>query len=151
MNSLEKLYIKMERISIEELKEKQTYAAIIANTLNDIDQKYIDLLHYIISIDDIKGYKYNYKDIFILKEYLLHLLNNKEYEQDDDGLYTEVNVYEKLWLYMNIDELKFTTLAVNILNDRIDRCKEFYRNIKRGLMSYPFDRYYIYINSNELK
>ena len=119
MNSLEKLYIKMEGISIEELKEKQTYASIIADTLNNIDQKYIDLLHYIICKDDIKGYKYNYKDVYILKEYLLHLLNNKEYEQDDDGLYTEVNVYEKLWLYMNIDELKFTTSAVNILNDRL--------------------------------
>ena len=151
MNSLEKLYIKMEGISIEELKEKQTYAAIIADTLNNIDQRYIDLLHYIISIDDIKGYQYNYKDIYILKEYLLHLLNNKEYEQTADGFLTEVNLYEKLWLYMNINELKFTTLAVNILNDRMDKCKEFYRNIKRGLIQYPFDRYYIYINNNELK
>ena len=151
MNSLEKLYIKMEGISIEELKDKQTYAAIIADILNNIDKKYIDLLHYIISIDDIKGYQYNYKDIYILKEYLLHLLNNKEYEQTADGFLTEVNLYEKLWLYMDINELKFTTSAVNILNDRIDRCKEFYRNIKRGLINYPFDRYYIYINNDNVK
>lgn len=150
MNNLEELYIKMEGISIEELKEKQTYASIIVDTLNNIDQKYIDLLHYIISKDDIKGYKYNYKDIYILKEYLIHLLNNKEYEQTIDGLYTEVNVYKKLWLYMNMDELKFTKSALNILNDKMGKCKEFYRNIKRGLISYPFDRCYIYITNNEL-
>ena len=144
MNSLEKLYIKMEGISIEELKEKQDYAAIIADTLNNIDKKYIDILHYVISKDTIKDYKYNYKDIYILKDYLLHLLNNKEYEQTADGFLTEVNVYEKLWLYMNIDELIFTSKIILYLNNNIDTCKNIYRNIKRSLIKYPIDRAYMY-------
>ena len=95
MNSLEELYIKMEGISIEELKEKQNYAAIIANTLNNIDQRYIDLLHYIICKDTIKGYKYTFNDIYILKEYLLYLLNNKEYE-DLAAMYRKIdNILQK--------------------------------------------------------
>ena len=130
MNSLEELYIKMEGISIKELKEKQNYAAIIANTLNDIDQRYIDLLHYIICKDTIKNYEYNFNDIFILKEYILHLLNNKEYEPTADGFLTEVNVYDKLWLYMKIDELIFTSQVILYLNNNIDTCKNIYRNIK---------------------
>ena len=144
MNSLEKLYINMEGISIKELKEKQTCATIIANTLNNIDKKYIDILHYVISKDTIKDYEYNYKDLYILKEYLLHLLNNKEYEQTTDGFLTEVNVYEKLWLYMDINELIFTSKTILYLNDNIDICKNIYRNIKRGLVNYPFDRAYMY-------
>ena len=144
MNSLEKLYIKMEGISIEELKEKQYYAAIISNTLNNIEQKYIDLLHYIICKDTIKDYKYNFNDIYILKEYILHLLNNKEYEQTADGFLTEVNLYEKLWLYMTIDELIFTSQVILYLNNNIDTCKNIYRNIKRGLIQYPIDRGCIY-------
>ena len=144
MNSLEELYIKMEGISIEELKEKQTYAAIIADTLNNIDEKHINILHYVISKDTIKDYKYNYKDIYILKEYLLHLLNNKEYEQTADGFLTEVNVYEKLWLYMNTEELIFTSKIILYLNNNIDTCKNIYRNIKRGLIQYPIDRGLMY-------
>ena len=144
MNSLEKLYIDMEGISIKELKEKQTYASIISNTLKNIDKKYIDILHYVISKDTIKDYEYNYKDLYILKDYLLHLLNNKEYEQTADGFFTEVNVYEKLWLYMNTDELIFTSKTILYLNDNIDICKNIYRNIKRGLINYPFDRAYMY-------
>lgn len=140
MNSLEKLYIKMEGISTKELKEKQTYAAIIADTLNNIDQKYINLLHYVISKDTIKDYEYNSNDIYILKEYLLHLLNNKEYEQTADGFLTEVNVYEKLYLYMNTEELIFTSQVILYLNNNINTCKNIYRNIKRGLIQYPFDR-----------
>lgn len=144
MNSLEQLYVKMQGISIEELKEKQTYAAIIADTLNNIDQKYIDILHYVICKDTIKDYEYNYKDIYILKDYLLHLLNNKEYEQTADGFLTEVNVYDKLWLYMNIDELIFTSQAILYLNNNIDTCKNIYRNIKRGLIQYPIEKGLIY-------
>lgn len=144
MNSLEKLYVKMQGISIKQLKEKEGYAAIIANTLKNIDQKYIDLLHYIINYDTIKDYEYNYKDIYILKEYLLHLLNNKEYEQTADGFLTEVNVYEKLWLYMNIEELKFTSQVILYLYNNIDTCKNIYRNIKRGLIQYPIDRGLMY-------
>ena len=144
MNSLEKLYIDMEGISIKELKEKQTYASIIANTLNNIDKKYIDILHYVISKDTIKDYEYNYKDLYILKDYLLHLLNNKKYEQTADGFLTEVNVYEKLWLYMDIHELIFTSKIILYLNNNTDTCKNIYRNIKRGLVNYPFDRAYMY-------
>ena len=144
MNSLEELYIKMAGISIKELKEKQNYAAIIANTLNDIDQRYIDLLHYIICKDTIKNYEYNFNDIFILKEYILHLLNNKEYEPTADGFLTEVNVYDKLWLYMKIDELIFTSQVILYLNNNIDTCKNIDRNIKRGLIQYPIDRGCIY-------
>lgn len=144
MNSLEKLYIDMEGISIKELKEKQNYASIISNTLKNIDKKYIDILHYVISKDTIKGYKYNYKDLYILKDYLLHLLNNKEYAQTADGFLIEVDVYEKLWLYMNTNELKFTSKTILYLNNNIDICKNIYRNIKRGLVNYPIDRGYIY-------
>ena len=144
MNSLEKLYIDMEGISIEKLKEKQTYAAIIANTLKNIDKKYIDILHYVISKDTIKDYEYNYKDLYILKDYLLHLLNNKEYEQTADGFLTEVNVYEKLWLYMNTNELIFTSKIILYLNNNIYICKNIYINITRGLIDYPFDRAYMY-------
>ena len=144
MNSLEKLYIDMEGISIEKLKEKQTYASIIANTLNNIDKKYIDILHYVISKDTIKDYKYNYKDLYILKDYLLHLLNNKEYKQTINGLYIEITLYDKLWLYMSMNELIFTSTIILYLNDNIDICKNIYRNIKRGLINYPFDRAYMY-------
>ena len=144
MNSLEKLYIDMEGISIKELEKKQTYASIISNTLKNIDKKYIDILHYVISKNTIKDYEYNFNDIYILKEYLLHLLNNKEYEQTSDGLYIEITLYDKLWLYMNIDELIFTSKVILYLYDNIDICKNIYRNIKRGLVKYPVDRAYIY-------
>ena len=76
--TLEKLYLDMEGISEVELGTKKVYAKVISDNLKSIDERHLDLLHYVIddkSIKEIKGINYKSTDIFALKEYLLDLLH----------------------------------------------------------------------------
>lgn len=137
MTELERLYLKMENISEPEIGSKQVYAKVIVDILKNVDKRHLDVLHYVIDNTSIKGIKgitdYKSTDIFALKEYLLSLIDNK---------YCDVE--EELWLHLSLNELKFITQAVNILKKNEDVARNLLKNIRRGLVKYPFDRAYMY-------
>ena len=136
MTNLEKMYLEMENISEVQLGTKKVYAKVISDTLKSIDKRHIDLLHYVIddkSIKGIEGIKYKSTDIFTLKEYLLSLIDNNY-----------CNTEEELWLHSSLDELKFIAQAIYVLKNNEDVARSLLKNIRRGLVKYPFDRAYMY-------
>ena len=140
---LEKKNIEIERISEVELGTKKVYAKVISDNLKSIDERHIDVLHYVIdntsiNIKGIKGIT-NYKstDIFALKEYLLDLLHCEK-------VHTISSIEEELWINLSLDELKFIAQAINILKNNESIAISTLRNIRRGLVKYPFDRVYMY-------
>ena len=139
MTNLEKLYLDMEGISEVELGTKKVYAKVIVDNLKSIDERHLDLLHYIIgnkSIKGIEGITYKTTDIFALKEYLLDLLHCEKYNT--------ISIEEELWLNLTLDELKFIAQAIYILKNNEDVAGNLLKNIRRGLVKYPFDRVYMY-------
>ena len=137
--TLEKLYLDMEGISEVELGTKKVYAKVISDNLKSIDERHLDLLHYIIgnkSIKGIEGITYKTTDIFALKEYLLDLLHCEKYNT--------ISIEEELWLNLTLDELKFIAQAIYILKNNEDVAGNLLKNIRRGLVKYPFDRVYMY-------
>ena len=135
MTNLEKIYLCMEEISELEMGTKKVYAKVISDTLKSIDKRHIDLLHYVIDDKSIKGIDYKSTDIFALKEYLLDLLHCEKYNT--------ISI-EELWLNLSLDELKFIAQAINILKNNEDIATNILKNIRRGLVKYPFDRAYMY-------
>lgn len=138
--TLEKLYLDMEGISEVELGTKKVYAKVISDNLKSIDERLIDILHYVIdnkSIKGIKGIDYKSTDIFALKEYLLDLLHCEK-------VHTISSIEEELWLNLTLDELKFIAQAIHILKNNESIAISILRNIRRGLVKYPFDRIYMY-------
>lgn len=137
--TLEKLYLDMEGISEVELGTKKVYAKVISDTLKSIDERHLDLLHYVIGDKSIKGIEgitdYKATDIFSLKEYLLDLLHCEKVQ-------TISSIEEELWSNLTLDELKFTAQAINILKNNEDIAINILRNIRMGLVKYPFDRAY---------
>lgn len=139
MTNLEKLYLDMEGISEVELGTKKIYAKVISDNLKSIDERHLDLLHYVIgdkSIKGIEGITYKATDIFALKEYLLDLLHCEKVQT--------ISLEEELWLNLSLDELKFTAQAIYILKNNEDLARNLLKNIRRGLVKYPFDRVYMY-------
>lgn len=139
MTNLEKLYVEMEGISEVELGTKKVYAKVISDNLKSINERHLDLLHYIIgnkSIKGIEGITYKTTDIFALKEYLLDLLHCEKYNT--------ISIEEELWLNLTLDELKFIAQAIYILKNNEDVAGHLLKNIRRGLVKYPFDRVYMY-------
>lgn len=139
MTNLEKLYLDMEGISEVELGTKKVYAKVISENLKSIDERHLDLLHYVIgdkSIKGIEGITYKATDIFALKEYLLDLLHCEKVQT--------ISLEEELWLNLSLDELKFTAQAIYILKNNEDLARNLLKNIRRGLVKYPFDRVYMY-------
>lgn len=139
MTNLEKLYLDMEGISEVELGTKKVYAKVISDNLKSIDERHLDLLHYVIgdkSIKGIEGITYKATDIFALKEYLLDLLHCEKVQT--------ISLEEELWLNLSLDELKFTAQAIYILKNNEDLARNLLKNIRRGLVKYPFDRVYMY-------
>ena len=137
--TLEKLYLDMEGISEVELGTKKVYAKVISDNLKSIDERHLDLLHYIIgnkSIKGIEGIEYKSTDIFALKEYLLDLLHCEKVQT--------ISLEEELWLNLTLDELKFIAQAIYILKNNEDVAGNLLKNIRRGLVKYPFDRVYMY-------
>lgn len=110
MTNLEKLYLQMEGISEVELGTKKVYAKVISDNLKSINERHLDLLHYIIGNKSIKGIEgitdYKATDIFALKEYLLDLLHCEKYNT--------ISIEEELWLNLTLDELKFIAQAIYI-------------------------------------
>ena len=108
--TLEKIYLDMEGISEVELGTKKVYAKVISDNLKSIDERHLDLLHYIIGNKSIKGIEgitdYKATDIFALKEYLLDLLHCEKYNT--------ISIEEELWLNLTLDELKFIAQAIYI-------------------------------------
>ena len=97
-------------------------------------------MHYVIdnkSIKGIKGIDYKSTDIFALKEYLLDLLHCEK-------VHTISSIEEELWLNLTLDELKFIAQAIHILKNNEDLARSLLKNIRRGLVKYPFDRVYMY-------
>ena len=136
MTNLERMYVEMEGISEVEMGTKQVYAKVIADTLKSIDKRHLDVLHYVIDNTSIKGIKaitYKATDIFALKEYLLSLIDNNYCDTE-----------EELWLHSSLDELKFIAQAINVLKNNEDVARSLLKNIRRGLVKYPFDRAYMY-------
>lgn len=139
MTNLEKLYLDMEGITEVELGTKKVYAKVISDNLKSINERHLDLLHYIIgnkSIKGIEGIEYKSTDIFALKEYLLDLLHCEKYNT--------ISIEEELWLNLTLDELKFIAQAIYILKNNEDVAGNLLKNIRRGLVKYPFDRVYMY-------
>ena len=139
MTNLEKMYLEMEGISEVELGTKKVYAKVIVDNLKNIDKRHIDVLHYVIgdkSIKGIEGIEYKSTDIFALKEYLLDLLHCEKYNT--------ISIEEELWLNLTLDELKFIAQAIYILKNNEDVAGNLLKNIRRGLVKYPFDRVYMY-------
>ena len=139
MTNLEKMYLEMEGISEVELGTKKVYAKVIVDNLKNIDKRHIDVLHYVIgdkSIKGIEGIEYKSTDIFALKEYLLDLLHCEKYNT--------ISIEEELWVNLTLDELKFIAQAINILKNNEDVAGNLLKNIRRGLVKYPFDRVYMY-------
>ena len=136
MKNLEKMHLEMENISEVELGTKKVYAKVISDTLKSIDKRHIDLLHYVIDNKSINGFSYKSTDIFALKEYLLDLFHCEKVNT--------ISIEEELWLNLSLDELKFIAQAINVLKNNEDVAINILRNIKRGLVKYPFDRAYIY-------
>ena len=139
MTNLEKLYLDMEGITEVELGTKKVYAKVISDNLKSINERHLDLLHYIIgnkSIKGIEGITYKTTDIFALKEYLLDLLHCEKYNT--------ISIEEELWLNLTLDELKFIAQAIYILKNNEDVAGNLLKNIRRGLVKYPFDRVYMY-------
>ena len=139
MTNLEKLYLQMEGISEVELGTKKVYAKVISDNLKSINERHLDLLHYIIgnkSIKGIEGIEYKSTDIFALKEYLLDLLHCEKVQT--------ISLEEELWLNLTLDELKFIAQAIYILKNNEDVAGNLLKNIRRGLVKYPFDRVYMY-------
>lgn len=139
MTNLEKLYLEMEGITEVELGTKKVYAKVISDNLKSINERHIDVLHYIIgnkSIKGIEGITYKTTDIFALKEYLLDLLHCEKYNT--------ISIEEELWLNLTLDELKFIAQAIYILKNNEDVAGNLLKNIRRGLVKYPFDRVYMY-------
>ena len=140
---LEKMYIEIEGISEVELGTKKVYAKVISDNLKSIDERHIDVLHYVIdntsiNIKGIKGITdYKSTDIFALKEYLLDLLHCEK-------VHTISSIEEELWLNLTLDELKFIAQAIHILKNNESIAISILRNIRRGLVKYPFDRVYMY-------
>ena len=140
---LEKMYIEIEGISEVELGTKKVYAKVITNNLKSIDERHIDVLHYVIdntsiNIKGIKGITdYKSTDIFALKEYLLDLLHCEK-------VHTISSIEEELWMNLSLDELKFIAQAIHILKNNESIAISILRNIRRGLVKYPFDRVYMY-------
>ena len=137
---LEKMYIEIEGISEVELGTKKVYTKVISDNLKSIDKRLIDVLHYVIdnkSIKGIKGIDYKSTDIFALKEYLLDLLHCEK-------VHTISSIEEELWLNLTLDELKFIAQAIHILKNNEDLARSLLKNIRRGLVKYPFDRVYMY-------
>ena len=140
MTNLEKMYLKMEGISEVQLGIRQVYAKVISDNLKNIDERHLDVLHYVIdnkSIKGIKGITYKATDIFALKEYLLDLLHCEKVQ-------TISSIEEELWLNLTLDELKFIAQAIYILKNNEDVAGNLLKNIRRGLVKYPFDRVYMY-------
>lgn len=139
MTNLEKLYLDMEGITEVELGTKKVYAKVISDNLKSIDERHLDILHYVIgdkSIKGIEGITYKTTDIFALKEYLLDLLHCEKYNT--------ISIEEELWLNLTLDELKFIAQAIYILKNNEDVAGNLLKNIRRGLIKYPFDRVYMY-------
>lgn len=140
MTNLEKMYLKMEEISEVELGTKKVYAKVISDTLKSIDERIIDLLHYVIDDKSIKGIEgitdYKSTDIFALKEYLLDLLHCEKVHT--------IFIEEELWLNLTLDELKFIAQAIYELKNNETQAINILKNIRRGLVKYPFDRAYMY-------
>ena len=139
MTNLEKLYLDMEGITEVELGTKKVYAKVISDNLKSINERHLDVLHYIIgnkSIKGIEGITYKTTDIFALKEYLLDLLHCEKYNT--------ISIEEELWLNLTLDELKFIAQAIYILKNNEDVARSLLKNIRRGLVKYPFDRVYMY-------
>ena len=139
MTNLEKLYLQMEGISEVELGTKKVYAKVISDNLKSINERHLDVLHYIIGDKSIKGIEeieYKSTDIFALKEYLLDLLHCEKYNT--------ISIEEELWLNLTLDELKFIAQAIYILKNNEDVAGNLLKNIRRGLVKYPFDRVYMY-------
>lgn len=140
---LEKMYIEIEGISEVELGTKKVYAKVISDNLKSIDERHIDVLHYVIdntsiNIKGIKGITdYKSTDIFALKEYLLDLLHCEK-------VHTISSIEEELWINLSLDELKFIAQAIHILKNNESIAISILRNIRRGLVKYPFDRVYMY-------
>ena len=140
MTNLEKLYLDMEGISEVELGTKKVYAKVISDNLKSINERHLDVLHYIIgdkSIKGIEGITYKATDLFSLKEYLLDLLHCEK-------VHTISSIEEELWLNLTLDELKFIAQAIYILKNNEDVAGNLLKNIRRGLVKYPFDRVYMY-------
>lgn len=137
---LEKLYLEMEEISEVELGTKKVYAKVISDTLKSIDERIIDLLHYVIDDKSIKGIEgitdYKSTDIFALKEYLLDLLHCEKVHT--------IFIEEELWLNLTLDELKFIAQAIYELKNNETQAINILKNIRMGLVKYPFDRAYMY-------
>ena len=141
MTNLEKLYLDMEGISEVELGTKKVYAKVISDNLKSVNERHLDVLHYIIGNKSIKGIEWitDYKatDIFALKEYLYDLLHCEK-------VHTISSIEEELWLNLTLDELKFIAQAIYILKNNEDVAGNLLKNIRRGLVKYPFDRVYMY-------
>ena len=141
MTNLEKMYLKMEGISKVQLGIRQVYAKVISDNLKSIDKRLIDVLHYVIDNKSIKGIEgitdYKATDIFALKEYLYDLLHCEK-------VHTISSIEEELWLNLTLDELKFIAQAIYILKNNEDVARNLLKNIRRGLVKYPFDRVYMY-------
>ena len=135
--TLEKLYLDMEGISEVELGTKKVYAKVISDNLKSINERHIDVLHYIIGNKSIKGINYKSTDIFALKEYLLDLLHCEK-------VHTISSIEEELWVNLTLDELKFIAQAIYILKTNEEVAINLLKNIRRGLVKYPFDRGYMY-------
>ena len=141
MTNLEKLYLDMEGISEVELGTKKVYAKVISDNLKSVNERHLDVLHYIIGNKSIKGIEgitdYKATDIFALKEYLYDLLHCEK-------VHTISSIEEELWLNLTLDELKFIAQAIFILKNNEDLARNLLKNIRRGLVKYPFDRVYMY-------
>ena len=140
MTNLEKLYLDMEGITEVELGTKKVYAKVISDNLKSITERHLDVLHYIIgdkSIKGIEGIEYKSTDLFALKEYLLDLLHCEK-------VHTISSIEEELWINLSLDELKFIAQAIHILKNNESIAISILRNIRRGLVKYPFDRVYMY-------
>lgn len=140
---LEKMYMEIKGISEVELGTKKVYAKVISDNLKSVDERHIDVLHYVIdntsiNIKGIKGITdYKSTDIFALKEYLLDLLHCEK-------VHTISSIEEELWLNLTLDELKFIAQAIHILKNNESIAISILRNIRRGFVKYPFDRVYMY-------
>lgn len=141
MTNLEKLYLDMEGITEVELGTKKVYAKVISDNLKSVNERHLDVLHYIIGNKSIKGIEgitdYKATDIFALKEYLYDLLHCEK-------VHTISSIEEELWLNLTLDELKFIAQAIYILKNNEDLARNLLKNIRRGLVKYPFDRVYMY-------
>lgn len=90
--------------------------------LKNIDEEKLDIMHYITSFVGSNTYKYTMCEIFTLKEYLSHIKTTECYF---------------LLEILSINQIKFISWALDLLEVEEECVNNTLRNIRRGLIGYP--------------